>query len=136
MKKPEDIYFNWIYFAEQDLNFAKLGYKDNFYSHVCFLSQQVIEKSCKAFLIFKKINYPKTHKIIDIINYDRALFSLLKNNIENLKIIDTFYIPTRYPEGIPGSLKDGLPGKDNAEECLELAEDVLTIIKKELKLDK
>ncbi|MBU4314268.1 MAG: HEPN domain-containing protein [Actinobacteria bacterium] len=41
-----DIFKKWIYFAEQDLNFAKSGLKDKFYSHVCFLSQQTVEKAC------------------------------------------------------------------------------------------
>ena len=96
-----DIFKKWIYFAEQDLNFAKSGLKDKFYSHVCFLSQQTVEKACKAFLIYNNLNYPKTHKIVEIINSDKKLLDLLKEYIDEIKILDAFYIPTRYPDGIP-----------------------------------
>jgi len=41
-------YKEWLAKAEDDLNFAKLGLESNFYSQVCFLSHQIIEKSLKA----------------------------------------------------------------------------------------
>ena len=89
----------WIYFAEQDLNFAESGLKDKFYSHVCFLSQQAVEKTCKAFLIFNNLNYPKTHKIVEIVNSNKKLKDLLNEFINEMKLLDAFYIPTRYPDG-------------------------------------
>ncbi|MBC7333037.1 MAG: HEPN domain-containing protein [Actinobacteria bacterium] len=49
MENSKGIYKRWLYFAEEDLKFAKSGFRDKFYSHVCFLSQQIIEKNCKAF---------------------------------------------------------------------------------------
>ena len=132
MKNNGSTYGKWIYFAEEDFNFARLGFEDKFYSHVCFLSQQVVEKSCKAFLIYSKINYPKTHKIVDLVNSNKKLFSLLSKYINELKVIDTFYIPTRYPDGIPGSLNNKLPNREDAKESLEVAESVLSIIKGKL----
>ena len=127
-----DIFKKWIYFAEQDLNFAKSGLKDKFYSHVCFLSQQTVEKTCKAFLIYNNLNYPKTHKIVEIINSDKKLLDLLKEFIDEIKLLDAFYIPTRYPDGIPGILPEGLPDKKDAESSLSIAEKIFNIIKKEI----
>jgi len=127
-----DIFNKWVYFAEQDLNFAKSGFKENFYSHVCFLSQQAVEKMCKAFLVFNKLNYPKTHKIIDIINSNVKLVELLKEHVDEIKLLDAFYIPTRYPDGVPGSLPQGLPEKKDAESSLSTAEKIINIIKKEI----
>ena len=89
-----DISNKWIYFAEQDLNFAKSGLKYKFYSHVCFLSQQTVEKTCKAFLIYNNLNYPKTHKIVEIINSNNKLLDLFKEFIDEIKLLDAFYIPT------------------------------------------
>ena len=126
-----NIFKKWIYFAEQDLNFAKFGFKDKFYSHVCFLSQQTVEKSCKAFLIYNSLNYPKTHKIVEIINSNKKLLDLFKEFINEIKLLDAFYIPTRYPDGIPGSLPEGLPDKKDAESSLSIAERIFDIIKKE-----
>lgn len=89
----------WIYFAEQDLNFAESGLKDKFYSHVCFLSQQAVEKTCKAFLIFNNLNYQKTHKIVEIVNSNKKLKDLLNEFVNEMKLLDAFYILTRYPDG-------------------------------------
>ena len=47
------------------------------------------------------LNYPKTHKIVEFINSDKKLLDLLKEYIDEIKILDAFYIPTRYPDGIP-----------------------------------
>ena len=127
-----NIFNKWIYFAEQDLNFAKSGLKDKFYSHVCFLSQQAVEKTCKAFLIYNNLNYPKTHKIVEIINSNKKLLNMLKKYIDEIKLLDAFYIPTRYPDGIPGSLSEGLPDKKDAESSLSIAEKIFNIIKKEV----
>lgn len=127
-----NIFNKWIYFAEQDLNFAKSGLKDRFYSHVCFLSQQAVEKTCKAFLIYNNLNYPKTHKIVEIINSNKKLLNLLKEYIDEIKLLDAFYIPTRYPDGIPGSLSEGFPDKKDAESSLSIAEKIFDIIKKEV----
>jgi HEPN domain-containing protein len=131
-----DIFKKWIYFAEQDLNFAKSGLKDKFYSHVCFLSQQTVEKSCKAFLIYNNLNYPKTHKIVEILNSDKKLLDLLKEFIDEIKLLDAFYIPTRYPDGIPGSLTEGLPDKKDAESSLSIAEKIFNVMKEEISLER
>ena len=45
-------------------------------------------------------------------------------------ILDRFYIPTRYPDAIPGSLSEGLPNKEDASEALQVAEEVLNFIKR------
>lgn len=39
-----------------------------------------------------------------------------------------FYIPTRYPDALPGSLEDGLPEKEDAQEAFDLAKRVLETI--------
>jgi HEPN domain-containing protein len=44
---------------------------------------------------------------------------------EDLSQLDIFYIPTRYPDALPGSLADGLPGKEDAEESIAAARSCL-----------
>lgn len=45
--------------------------------------------------------------------------------------LDDFYIPTRYPDALPGVLPEGLPGKAEAEEALILARAVLERVEAE-----
>jgi HEPN domain-containing protein len=38
-----------------------------------------------------------------------------------LRLLDRFYIPTRYPDALPGMLPGGMPDQSDAEEALDLA---------------
>lgn len=38
--------------------------------------------------------------------------------------MDQFYIPTRYPDALAGSLPEGLPDKGDARKALDIAEDI------------
>ena len=40
--------------------------------------------------------------------------------------MDIYYIPTRYPDALPGSLTEGLPGKEEANEAIETAHALLS----------
>lgn len=47
---------------------------------------------------------------------------------EEIMLLDRFYIPTRYPDALPGSLEDSLPSEEEALETLNLAKKVLESI--------
>jgi len=120
MTRPHEA---WFSMAEDDLNFAKVGLREKFFSQVCFLSQQTIEKVLKGYLVHLGKTYPKTHKLIDLYSLCGAKFlEPFKNKI---KLIDEFYIPTRCPDGIPGSLPTRISGETDAKEALKTAEDVM-----------
>ncbi len=122
MTRPHEA---WFAMAEDDLNFAKVGLREKFYSQVCFLSQQAIEKTLKGYLVHLGKTYPKTHKLIDLYRLCGAKFlEPFKNKI---KLIDEFYIPTRYPDGIPGGLPNRASNDADASEALKTAEDVMQV---------
>jgi HEPN domain-containing protein len=39
--------------------------------------------------------------------------------------LDDYYIPTRYPDALPGVLPEGLPERTDAEDAVRLARDLL-----------
>jgi HEPN domain-containing protein len=39
--------------------------------------------------------------------------------------LDTYYLWTRYPDAVPGSIEDGMPGREDALEVIEMAKAVL-----------
>lgn len=118
----------WLEKAEDDLRFARLGLKESFFNQVCFLSQQAVEKTLKAFLVSKNELYPKTHKLVDLavacLKHENGLEKFMKE----LRVLDEYYIPTRYPDAIPGSVKGYMPTKKQAEEALGIAEKVLKYV--------
>lgn len=120
MTKPHEA---WFSMAEDDLNFAKVGLREKFYSQVCFLSQQAIEKVLKGYIVSIGKTHSKTHKLIDLYRICNAKF--LEPFKNKMKLLDEFYIPTRYPDGIPGGLPGRLSNETDAKEALSAAEEIL-----------
>jgi len=118
----------WIKFAVEDLKIAELAMNEKIFNQVCFHSQQCVEKLLKGCLLAMGKMYPKTHKLADLMH---ALGeSFFRDISENIVALDRFYIPTRYPDALPGSLPDGIPSDGDAKEAIEVAREVLQRAKK------
>jgi len=126
----------WLTKADEDLSFAKLGLREKYFSQVCFLSQQVVEKCLKAYLIANKSPYPRLHKVVELALLCRGLKKDLEPYKLDLKSFDEFYIPTRYPDTIPGGLSSGLPNERDAQQAVEAAEKILTLVKEKIREEK
>lgn len=122
--KPHE---QWLYFADQDLAFAKAGFREGFYAHVCSLSQQAVEKAMKAYLVWKKQTPPKTHGLLAL--HRLMGVKWMDTYLPALKRLSEFYLPTRYPDAIAGTLPDGLPDRDDAKQALQWAEAVVQAVR-------
>jgi HEPN domain-containing protein len=113
----------WLRFAQEDLRMAELALRDGIYNQVCFHAQQCAEKAIKGLLAFQDVAPPRTHRIAD-------LLSLVKNDPFDVEVrlLDRFYIPTRYPDALPGMLPEGLPERIDAEHALDTAHQVLATV--------
>ncbi|MBI4774969.1 MAG: HEPN domain-containing protein [Deltaproteobacteria bacterium] len=117
MNAPGD---RWLEFARQDLQMAELALKEGIYNQVCFHSQQCVEKCIKGLIANIGKTPPRTHSIVDLLGLlPTGYLSHLQDDLAQL---DIFYIPTRYPDALPGSLTDGLPGEEDARDAIEAAQ--------------
>lgn len=48
MKEPRAEALRWLRQAENDLGYAKLGFREGYYAQACFLCQQICEKALKS----------------------------------------------------------------------------------------
>lgn len=119
----------WLDRAWDDLQFARVGMEEGFHAQVCFLSQQVIEKCLKGYLISLDRLYPRTHKLIDLWSLCESTLEELRSLAGILRIIDEYYVPTRYPDAVPG-MGAVSPTEDQAREALETAERVYSVVRK------
>ena len=110
----------WIEFARQDLLMAELALNEGIYNQVCFHSQQCVEKCIKGLLANLGKTPPRTHSVVDLLGLLPT--ESLQQLRDELSQLDIFYIPTRYPDALPGSLAEGLPGKEEAEEAIAAAQ--------------
>lgn len=97
----------WPAFARDDLRIAELAMNEGIYNQVCFHSEQCVEKVLKAWLASKDKRIPRTHRMADLLTLIPA--DVLKDMAEEILLLDRFYIPTRYPDALPGSLEQGMP---------------------------
>lgn len=111
---------------------AELAFKEELFNQVCFHSQQCVEKLIKGFIEFRGEVHPQTHKLVDLLSV------LGKSSLDDLRqdilLMDRFYIPTRYPNALPGNLPEGLPSKSDVEEAIQVARLVSERIKRELEV--
>lgn len=124
MNEPFD---DWLEFARQDLQMAELAMKIELYNQVCFHSQQCIEKSLKALLVLNGRNPPRTHSIVDLLEFHGDFRDELRTELEQM---DAYYIPTRYPDALPGPVAKCLPGIIDAEFSLAAANACMTEVMK------
>lgn len=99
MKKQRDV-AEWIDKAEQDYQTAVTMAKKRTRQVpdiVGFHSQQCIEKYLKAFLILKKVDFPKTHDLIELLEIANSKDPLIDIFRKELRILNPFSVQFRYP---------------------------------------
>lgn len=123
IKTADQITQEWLFYAFSDLQLAE---QSDMNHQICFHSQQAVEKSLKAILAWRKQVTPKTHSIWSLVKAVIKAVSELQNKeslLDNARFLDQFYVPSRYPDALPGSLIEGLPTNEDAQRSLELAKD-------------
>lgn len=96
-------YLDWFQKAQEDgLNAASiLKHRDGTPSAACFLSQQMVEKYLKGLLIFHSREFPKVHDLLEIETLLLDVEPEIKKYEEELDMLATYYIETRYPGDYP-----------------------------------
>lgn len=136
MKKPhKEESERWLIQAKDEFEDADdLRKRGRFYLAL-FHFQQAAEKALKAYLYFKvessEVFY--THSIDDLLEMSVELDTEF-NKIKQAKKLDQYYIPTRYPNGLPG----GVPSRfyddpKEAEEAMVLSRNVINLVEKKIR---
>jgi len=89
----------WIGNAESDLRLARLSVGDEavLREHVCFHAQQAAEKAIKAALLYKKIEFPLTHDIEELIELAEESGLKLPPLVRDAGTLTPYAVETRYP---------------------------------------
>lgn len=134
-KKEESI--RWFTHAKDEFNDADdLRIRERFYLAL-FHFQQASEKALKSYLYLKvkSIEIFYTHSINDLLKM-AIEFDTDFNDVTSSKKLDQYYIPTRYPNGLPG----GIPSRyyddpEEAENAMKLARNLIDLVENKLDLD-
>ena len=123
---------NWFVFAGEDQQIAESALKDKIYNQICFHSQQGVEKLLKGFLRAKKEIFPKTHSLAEVLRLCERIDSTFSCLERECLTLDKYYIITRYPDALPGTLAQGLPVRKQAQEALSILRKVNKFVEKKL----
>jgi len=121
---PADRAAAWVRFAEEDLQMAGLALEEGIWNQVCFHSQQAVEKLLKAFLEAVGERVPKMHSLAELCVRCQTRDAAFATLHDDCFLLDRFYIPTRYPSAVVGSLAGGMPDENDANEALLTARTV------------
>lgn len=112
----------WLSFAHDDLRVARMAFQEEIYTQVCFHAQQCVEKVLKALWVLYGKVPPRTHNLKRLWLQMPTNRQVLSLSLEDIDFLNGFYVPTRYPDTLPGTLPEGYPGKEVARKALDLAD--------------
>lgn len=119
---------DWLRFARDDLRSAEVLLREGIYHYACFHGQQGVEKALKGFLRSRQRSVPQTHLLGELLNacikHDQAFSSLRQDCLR----LDKYYIPTRYPDALPGAFPEGLPNDEDARQAITILKKVLEFV--------
>jgi HEPN domain-containing protein len=122
----------WLRTAEGDLTTARVLLAAGRYAHACFHAHQAAEKAVKsgAYLLGGD---PWGHSVQELI---AALAELAPDGFPALARLavqgarlDRFYIPTRYPNGLPQETPDDAFFDDDARWAIEAAGEIVAVLR-------
>ena len=131
MSEPNKYYKEakrWIKQAKEDLISAKILLDAKRYYLVCFLAQQVVEKALKSVIYFNKEDLVLGHSVRKLVEWASKFDKRFEGLINKISILDSYYIPTRYPNGLPEGIPADIFNLDAAEKAFKLAESTVQII--------
>lgn len=121
-------YKDWLEQAERDIEKAKLDIRHGYYDWACFTSQQSAEKAAKALCM--KLGFDAWgHSITNKLKLLKDTVDVPDEIIEQAQLLDTFYIPTRYPNGFSIGKPSDYYNEKIASEALHACEKVFGFCK-------
>jgi HEPN domain-containing protein len=117
MRRGDD----WLGQPRRDVQFARAAADLGFHEWACFAAHQAAEKAAKALHQFLGAD-AWGHDVRELLETAGDVPASL---VEAAAELDTFYIPTRYPDALPA----GMPGQSytaaQAARAIALAEEVI-----------
>ena len=120
---------DWFLQAEQDLNQAEASKTEGRHEWACFAAQQSAEKAVKA--LHLELGQEAWGHVIARLLQDLPL-EVPEDLVEKGKVLDNFYIPTRYANGHPEGPPFEHYGSLQSKEAIRYAGEVLDFVRSKM----
>jgi len=115
----------WIEQARRDLDDARYAAAGARWNLACFLAQQAAEKALKAYLFGRGADAVWGHSVAELCHDAAAHDPAFAEIGKEAAALDQYYIPTRYPNGLPGGIPADAYTRSDADRALTLASSVI-----------
>jgi HEPN domain-containing protein len=118
-------YLDWFRQAEADLHHARNAQEDGDYEWSCFAAHQATEKALKA--VFLKLGLDAWGHTLTVLigNLPEAVERPTQTLVNYARVLDKYYIPTRYPNGFDSGAPTDYYTADEARSAIQQAEAIL-----------
>ena len=122
----------WLAQARSDLAFAEVGVREGYPAQSCFLCQQAGEKALKALRYLGGERLVFGHSLLELLQSLLNRHPELAGLREAAQRLDQYYVPTRYPNGLPAGAPADYYTSSEAERAIADAEAVLACCRRVL----
>jgi len=126
--EPLDEGRRWLRQAQQDLGWARHLAGQGANHLACFLAQQVTEKALKAFLYAQGQDIVLGHSVARLCAAAAAFEPEFEPHGQRWSILDGYYFPTRYPNGLPDGIPAEVYTQAAAVDAVSLAEEAVDFV--------
>lgn len=128
--KGTDEAMRWLREALADLDTAEYLKRGGRHNTACFQAQQAAEKALKAVLYAHDVEEPWGHSVDKLLREASTYEPSLNDLVRLGALVDKYYIPTRYPNGLPGGLPSQAYGEVDSNEALKHAVRIIDAVRR------
>lgn len=112
----------WRRQAENDLAFARIAVRERFHAQACFIAQQAAEKAAKSIAYGLGERTVIGHSLVMLVSRYADRAPELHELRELAGVLDQYYVPTRYPNGLAGGVPFEAFGESQATAAVDASE--------------
>lgn len=120
---------DWLAQAERDLEQARASQEDGRHEWACFAAQQAAEKAVKALHLFLG-QEAWGHVVARLLS--EVPIEVEPSLIEKAKVLDNFYVGTRYPDGHPEGPPFEHYGEIQSGDALNYAGEIVEFVRSQM----
>jgi HEPN domain-containing protein len=132
-KNPVEEGKRWLEQAEEDLKWAADLAERGGYHISCFLAQQVGEKALKAFLYARGEELVIGHSVQRLCAAAAEFDRDFTKKARSWSILDSYYVATRYPNGLPDSIPARVYTSQAAATAVKIATDMVSTVRQKIR---
>jgi HEPN domain-containing protein len=119
----------WLSQASEDLKWTQRLAEEGAWHIACFLAQQVAEKALKAFLYAQGEELVIGHSVVRLCSAAGNYHPAFSEKSKRWSLLDGYYIPTRYPNGLPDGIPAEVYSREAAFGAVALAEEAVEYVR-------